>query len=81
MNEGQELVYLMLRADDRTKLPGFVVYEAPYPEFADFYFIHAEWDNPWGGSAPLFTTPSSERLAKTCENQDPFANPLKRLTS
>jgi hypothetical protein len=60
-------------------LPGFVVYEAPYPEFADFYFIHAEWDNPWGGSAPLVTTPSSERLAKTCENQDPFANPPKHL--
>ena len=50
--EAQQLVYAMLDADDWTKLPGFVLYEAPFaPEFHNFYLINAEHDNPGGGSA------------------------------
>lgn len=51
VKEARELVYEMLKTDDWTKLPGFLI-EKPYttPEFPGVFIIDALWDN-WGGGA------------------------------
>lgn len=47
MNEAKELVSAMLRTDDWTNLPGFVIADPSImPEFPDFYMSDPYWDNP-----------------------------------
>lgn len=54
VNEAQDLVRALLKADGWTKLRGFVLYQALFDaEFQDFYFIHAEWENKPKGHIPI----------------------------
>ncbi len=54
VNEAQDLVRALLKPDGWTKLRGFVLYQALFDaEFRDFYFIHAEWENPPKGHVPI----------------------------
>jgi hypothetical protein len=50
--EATDLVDAMLTADGWNELPGFRLYEAPFgPGYKGYFFVHAEHDNPGGGSA------------------------------
>jgi hypothetical protein len=52
--EASELVRALLKPDGWTKLRGFVLYQALFEgEFRDFYFIHAERNNPSGGAVAI----------------------------
>ncbi len=54
VTEAQDLVRALLKPDGWTKLRGFVLYQALFDaEFQDFYFIHAEWENPRKGHAAI----------------------------
>lgn len=50
--EAQGLIFALLNPGGWTKLPGFTIVDPSInPQSPDFYIIHAERDNPGGGSA------------------------------
>jgi hypothetical protein len=48
-DEAEKLVSAALEPGGATKLPGYYLESSTQADFPDFYFVHADWNNPSGG--------------------------------